>query len=53
MSNEEILEELMWKAHLKGFHAELMERVTELVKLNPLMSLCTAVETIYRELNSK
>ena len=50
MSNEEILEELMWEAYNGGFHRELLEKATEIMKKNPLISMYSAFESVFREL---
>jgi hypothetical protein len=53
MTNEEIVEELYWKAHQKGLINELREEVGRLNKDYPSMSSIERVELGYMEIKRK
>lgn len=53
MTNEEIVEELYWKAHQKGLINELRDEVGRLNKEYPNMSSIERVELGYMEIKRK
>jgi hypothetical protein len=53
MTNEEIVEELYWKAHEKGLFSEMREEVERLNKEYPTMSAVERVELGYMEIKRK
>ncbi len=53
MTNEEIVEELYWKAHEKGLFNEMREEVERLNKEYPTMSTVERVELGYMEIKRK
>lgn len=53
MTNEEIVEELYWKAHEKGLFSEMREEVGRLNKEYPTMSAVERVELAYMEIKRK
>ncbi len=50
MTNEELIEELYHKAHIKGFFSELHEKVSELKKTKHFKCGHELVRTAYDEL---
>ena len=50
MTNEELIEELYHKAHVKGFFHELHEKVKELTQNNKYKCKHDLVRTAYNEL---
>ena len=50
MTNEELIEELYHKAHVKGFFHELQDKVRELNKKNTFRCRHEMVRTAYNEL---
>ena len=50
MTNEELIEELYHKAHIKGFFSELHEKVSELKKTKHFKCGHEMVRTAYDEL---
>jgi hypothetical protein len=50
MTNEELIEELYYKAHVKGFFHELHEKVNELTQNNKYKCKHDLVRTAYNEL---
>jgi hypothetical protein len=50
MTNEELIEELYHKAHVKGFFHELHEKVDELTQKNRYKCKHDLVRTAYNEL---
>jgi hypothetical protein len=50
MTNEELIEELYHKAHVKGFFHELHEKVNELTQKNKYKCKHYLVRTAYNEL---
>ena len=50
MTNEELIEELYHKAHVKGFFHELHEKVDELTQNNKYKCKHDLVRTAYNEL---
>lgn len=50
MTNEELIEELYHKAHVKGFFHELHEKVNELTQNNRYKCKHDLVRTAYNEL---
>lgn len=50
MTNEELIEELYHKAHVKGFFHELHEKVDELTQKNKYKCKHDLVRTAYNEL---
>ena len=53
MTNEEIVEELYWKAHQKGLFNEMRDEVCRLNKEYPKMSTIERVELGYMEIKRK
>lgn len=53
MTNEEIVEELYWKAHQKGLFNEMRDEVSRLNKEYPKMSSIERVELGYMEIKRK
>lgn len=53
MTNEEIVEELYWKAHQKGLINELRDEVGRLNKEYPNMTSIERVELGYMEIKRK
>jgi len=52
MTNEELIEELYHKAHVKGFFHELHEKVDELTQKNKYKCKHDLVRTAYNELKN-
>jgi len=50
MTNEELVEELYYKAYIKGFFNELHEKVEELNKKNQFKCKHELVRTAYNEI---
>ena len=50
MTNEELIEELYYKAHIKGFFNELHDRVKELKNINEIKCRHEMVRTAYNEI---
>ncbi len=53
MTNEEIVEELYWKAHEKGLFSEMREEVGRINNEYPTMSTVERVELAYMETKRK
>lgn len=48
MSNSEILEELLWKAHNEGIFTQVWEIAQKIMLENPAIEIIDAVETSLR-----
>jgi hypothetical protein len=49
MTNEEFVEEVYYKAHMKGVFTEFSKEVHQLKKVDDNLSLCDAVEIVERK----
>lgn len=48
MSNSEILEELLWKAHNEGIFIQVWEKTQKIMSENPAFGIIDAVEASLR-----
>jgi len=53
MTNEEYLEELLWKAHQKGNNVEVLELAKNLISENPKLTFFESVYKAVHILNSE
>jgi hypothetical protein len=53
MSNEEHLEEILYKAHKKGFYEELFYIANQIQKQNPKIGLYEKIDLAYTQIKTE